>query len=68
MLNTLAVIIMDTQDRINEILMRIKVYENIIVRIMRKPSLTAQAEMELEEAQQILEECDEELESLGYFD
>jgi hypothetical protein len=59
---------MDTQDRINEILMRIKVYENIIVRIMRKPSLTAQAEMELEEAQQILEECDEELESLGYFD
>jgi hypothetical protein len=54
--------------RIDEILKRIKVYENIIVRIMRKPSLTAQAEMELEEAQQILEECDEELESLGYFD
>lgn len=59
---------MDTEDRINEILMRIKVYENIIVRIMRKPTLTAQAEMELEEAQQILEECDEELDSLGYFD
>lgn len=55
-------------DRINEILKRIKVYENIIVRIMRKPTLTAQAEMELEEAQQILEECDEELDSLGYFD
>ena len=59
---------MDTEDRINEILMRIKVYENIIIRIMRKPSLTAQAEMELEEAQQILEECDDELDSLGYFD
>jgi len=57
-----------TVDMITEILQRIKVYEKIIEKILKTATLSPKQEKELEDAYNILETCDNELESLGYFD
>jgi len=57
-----------TVDMITEILQRIKVYEKIVEKILKTATLSPKQEKELEDAYNILETCDNELESLGYFD
>jgi len=57
-----------TVDIITEILQRIKVYEKIVEKILKTATLSPKQEKELEDAYNILETCDNELESLGYFD
>jgi hypothetical protein len=55
-------------DLITEILDRIKVYEKIIEKILKSATLSPKQEKDLEDAYNILETCDIELEALGYFD
>jgi hypothetical protein len=57
-----------SSDMLTEILQRISFYEKIIERILKKSSLSAKEEKNLEEAYDMLEVCDIELEALGYFD
>ena len=57
-----------TVDMITEILQRIRVYEKIVEKILKTATLSPKQEKELEDAYNILETCDNELESLGYFD
>ena len=57
-----------TVDMITEILQRIKVYEKIVEKILKTATLSPKQEKELVDAYNILETCDNELESLGYFD
>ena len=57
-----------TVDIITEILQRIKLYEKIVEKILKTATLSPKQEKELEDAYNILETCDNELESLGYFD
>ncbi len=57
-----------TVDIITEILQRIKLYEKIVEKILKSGTLSPKQEKELEDAYNILETCDNELESLGYFD
>lgn len=58
---------METDVRVNEIIARMHLYEKVVEKLLRSASLTPKQEKELEEAYNIIEACDNELDALGYY-
>lgn len=58
---------MEIDIRVNEIIARMHLYEKVVEKLLRSASLTPKQEKELEEAYNIIEACDNELDALGYY-
>lgn len=58
---------MEIDIRVSEIITRMHLYEKVVEKLLRSASLSPKQEKELDEAYNIIEACDNELDALGYY-